>query len=456
MKRLSAFASATAVAIILSGAPALAQEAAVPPVAAPAAAPAESAADTAQFLKPYGAASETCRAALERAAILSSQGKWKSAFQAIDDFDKGNVDPFALAMKISLVLRGAIRTDMDRSFSLADLEEGQDLETLRNSEGDYAPFAFDPPALADAQAAKGISAPGILSKELGDYYYDVIGRFSGHWSIADDEILKKAVEQYAKAYGAGVFDRVSLVNQAESLVRLDRGDESDPLFNEAIALDPKNAKIHYSYALSLRYRGKKTEAIVEVDKAIEGYGEDSSRIDAIALGARTAAELGDGAKAEGYYALTDKFYPGSPTSGILRHMIAVQTGDKAAAAAAADGLVPRYGSNPNVVRSLVSTWFAAGDNAEARDFLDRNIAKSTDDMTIGTLDFYLAVLLSQEGTSDENKAGALKALDAAEAHFKVALSPDNEVFGVIADIRNSLRPPAPAAGATAPTGSAAK
>ena len=136
-------------------------------------------------------------------------------------------------------------------------------------------------------------------------------------------------------------------------------------------------------------------------------------------------------------------------------MIAVQTGDKAAAAAAADGLVLRYGSNPNVVRSLVSTWFAAGDNAEARTF-DRNIAKSTDDMTIGTLDFYLAVLLSQEGTSDENKAGALKALDAAEAHFKVALSPDNEVFGVIADIRNSLRPPAPAAGATAPTGSAAK
>jgi len=452
MKRFSAFASAAAVAIVLYGAPALAQEAAPPPAAAPA----ESAADMAQFLKPYDAASAACRAVLERAAILSSQGKWKSAFQAMDDFDKGNLDPFALAMKISLVLRGAIRTDMDRSFALADLEEGQDLETLRNSEGEYAPFAFDPPALADMQAAKSISAPGILSKELGDYYYDVIGRFSGHWSIGDDEILKKAVEQYAKAYGAGVFDRVSLVNQAESLVRLDRGDESDPLFNEAIALDPKNAKIHYSYALSLRYRGKRTEAIVEVDKAIVDYGEDSSRIDAIALGARTAAELGDGAKTEAYYALTDKYYPGSPTSGILRHMIAVQMGDKAAAAAAADGLVPRYGSNPNVVRSLVSTWFAAGDNAEARDFLDRNIAKSTDDMTIGTLDFYLAVLLSQEGASDEDKAGALKALDAAEAHFKVALSPDNEVFGVMADIRNSLRPPAPAAGATAPTGSAAK
>ena len=270
MKRLSAFASATAVAIILSGAPALAQEAAVPPVAAPAAAPAESAADTAQFLKPYGAASETCRAALERAAILSSQGKWKSAFQAIDEFDKGNVDPFALAMKISLVLRGAIRTDMDQLLRPCRPRAGTGLGDSPEQRRGLRSFRLRSPGpRRGMQAAKGVSAPGILSKELGDYYYDVIGRFSGHWSISRRGDTRKGRRAIREGLGAGVFDSASLVNQGETLVRLNRGDESDPCSRMAIALDPRDAKIHYSYALSLKSRGKKTEAIVEVDKAIK-------------------------------------------------------------------------------------------------------------------------------------------------------------------------------------------
>jgi tetratricopeptide (TPR) repeat protein len=447
MRRSSALASAAAVFLALSGAPALAQGAAARPAAPPPALSAEASAAIARFLEPYAAASAACRAVLKEAATLSFEGKWKSAFQAVDDFDKDNADPFALAMKTSLVLRGAVRTDMDRAFGLADLEQGQDLESFRNSQGDYSPIAFDPPALADAQAAKGVAAPGILSKELGDYYFDVAGRFSGKWAISDDEILAKIAEQYAKAYGAGVFDGASLVNHAETLVRLNRGDDSDPIFKAAIALEPKDASVEYRYALSLEYRGKKAEALVEVDKAIAEYGEDQSRIDAIALGARNAAELGDDAKAQTYYALADKYYPDSPTPGILRQMTAVQTGNDAAAAAAADGLVPLYGSNPNVVRTLVSSWYAAGDPAAARAFLDRNIAKSADDLTIGTLDFYLAVLLSQGDPSDADKAAALRALDEAETHFKAKLGPDNQVFGVIAEIRGSLQP-APGPGET--------
>src|SRR5208337_1503232 len=242
-------------------------------------------------------------------------------------------------------------------------------------------------------------------------YFDVAGRFSGKWAIGDDEILAKIVEQYAKAYGAGVFDGASLVNHAETLVRLNRGDESDPIFKAAIALAPKDASVEYRYALSLEYRGKKAEALVEVDKAIAEYGEDQSRIDAIALGARTAAELGDDAKAQTYYALADKYYPDSPTPGILRHMTAVQTGNDAAAAAAA-----------------------------ARAFLERNIAKSAADLTIGTLNFYLAVLLTQEDPAEADKADALRALDEAEKHFKAKLGPDNQVFGVISEIRGSLQP----------------
>ena len=188
MRRPSALASVAALLMALSGAPAPAQGAAAQSAdAAPPDLAAARSAAISRFLEPYAAASAACRAAIEQAATLSSAGKWKSAFQAMDAFDKDNADPFALAMKTSLVLRGAVRTDMDRSFGLADLEEGQDLETLRNSQGDYAPIPLDPPALAQVQADKGVEAPGILSKELGDYYLDVAGRFSGKWSIGDDQ-----------------------------------------------------------------------------------------------------------------------------------------------------------------------------------------------------------------------------------------------------------------------------
>ena len=216
-------------------------------------------------------------------------------------------------------------------------------------------------------------------------------------------------------------------------------------------LEPKSANVFYSYAMSLSFRGKKTEALAEIDKAIEFYGEDSTRINAIALGARTAAELGDDAKVQRYYALADEDYPDSPTPGVLRHMVAIETGNKSAASDAADSLVSAYGSNPNVIRTLISTWYSAGDATAARDFLQRNIAKGGEDLTVATLNFYLVVLLSQGSPSDEDRAVALKALDEAEARFKTVFGPENQVYGVITDMRASLQPkapdPAPGAGA---------
>jgi tetratricopeptide (TPR) repeat protein len=449
MKRFAVLASAAAaLALALSCASAPAKVAAPAPVpaalpATPAAAPAS---EISAALKPYAAATQAGRAALEKAATLSSQGKWKSAYQALEDFDAADADPFALAMKTSIFLLGAVRSDMNLSFSLVDLEEGQDVETLRNEEGDYTLMDFDPQALADAQAAKGVAAPGILSKELGDYYYDVFARFAGQWAMSDEDILGRIAENYGKAYGAGIFDAASLSNHAETLVRLNRGDDSLPIFRKAIELDPKSAKLLYGYAVSLAFSGKKAEALAELDEAIAAYGDDSDKVGAIALGAKTASELGDDARAQGYFALADAAFPESPTPGVVRHMVAVETGRKGEAILAADGLIAAYGSNPNVVRSLISTWYSAGEAATAREFLERSIAKGGGDMTVATLDFYLAVLLSQDSPSAEDRAAALAALDGAESRFQAALGPDNEVYGIIAEIRASLQSPAPADG----------
>ena len=462
MMRLAALLTTIALLAALSCVPVMAQDAPAAPAGPDASAapeapttPSAPAIDVVAFLKPYADAPQASHDALKKAADLIALGKWKSAFESLDDFDKANVDPFALAMKTTLMLQGAIRTDMHRSFGLVDLEAGQDLESLRNSEGTYEPIAFDPSALADAQAAAGVAAPGILSKVLGDYFYDVLGRFSGQWALSDDDIMAKVVDNYSKAYDAGVYDGASLLKYAESLVKSNRGDESDAVYRKAIRLDMKNANIRYSYAMGLTYRGKKAESLVETDKAIEYYGEAPEKINAIALGARTAAELGDGDKTQAYYAIADKDYPGSPTPGLLRHMVSIESGDDAAAESAAEGLVAAFGSNPSVIRGLISSWYSAGQVEAARDFLVKSIVTGGDDMTVGNLNFYLAVLISQNPPTDEDKETALKALDEAEAHFKTALGPDSEVFSVIAQVRESLQPQAPDASASGEAGAPA-
>jgi Uncharacterized protein conserved in bacteria containing a divergent form of TPR repeats len=399
---------------------------------------AEPLADSLRF---YSSASKDCAAALQKSAALADAGKWRSAFGALEDYDATNADPYALAMKTSLVLRGAVRTDRHRAFGLADIVEGQTLESLRQGAGDYEEIPLDPPALAAAQAAAGVAKPGILAKELGDYYCDVIARFSGQWFLADDQVVARAIDEYRAAFDLGAYDAASLRNYAEALVRGDRAEESEPIYRKAIELDGGDAELRFSFAMSLVYRGKKAAALPEIDAAIAAYGGDSDKINAIALGARTAASLGDAARAEGYYASAEKAFPHTATAGILRHMIAVESKDAVAAADAADATVAAYGSNPNVVRALVSAWVATGDSAAARAFLERNIAKDGDDLTIGALEFYLAVLLAQGSPSPADRAAALGALDAAASRLKRGIGEggqDNGVFGVIESLRRSL------------------
>lgn len=396
-------------------------------------------------LEAYSGASKECLASVEKASSLAGSGKWRSAYLLLAAFDPENQDPFALAMKISLVLRGELRSERHRAFALADLDEGQSVEALRRSAGDYELFAFDPPVLAAALASSGAAKPGILSKELGDYYCDLLSRFSGQWFLGDEELLALAIAEYAEACAAGACDEASLARYADALVRADRAEEALPVYRRAIGLDGADGALRYGYARCLVYLRKNAEALPEIDAAIAASGAGSQRLDAIALGARAASELGDELKAESYFALAEKSSPGSAAPGLMRHMIAVETGRKAAADAAADGLVPLFGFDPAVVRALLSTWYAGGDAPSARAFLERNIAKDGDDLTLGVLEFYLAVVLLQDSPSAADKASALEALGSAETRLKAGAAsglafggPDEGLLATIAGMKRSL------------------
>jgi tetratricopeptide (TPR) repeat protein len=412
-------------------------EAAVDPIAAAAAA-ANYATSTLEPLAAYSGASAESAAAIGRAYDLACLGKWRSAFDSLRAFDSQGKDPFVLAMEIDLMLGGALRSDLHTSFALQDLAVGETVDGLRGREGEFELFPFDPPALAEAQAKAGVAIPAVLSKALGDYFYDVISYFAGQWTLPDEEIAEKCMDGYAKAYAAGAFDLESLSRLSQLLLKAGRNAEAEPVIRSAIERSPDDPDLRLNLAICVISEGRKEEGMKILNEAIVAYGDSPSRLQALAVAARTSAELGDIAGSDRYLLALAQAMPDNPTPGLLRHMIAVERGWAMAANAAADALAKQYASSPQVVRTLVSTWYGQGQIAEAKAFLERSIAGSADEAGAATLNFYLAVLIGQDAATDEDRVLALAALDKAEAGFKQSAASGDEVFGAIAELRASI------------------
>lgn len=403
----------------------------------------------------FSGASPAFRAELGRSLALAAQGKWRSAFDVLAAFDPKNADPYALAAETKIVLEGYIRSDMHRSFALKDLAEGDEIMALRasNEQGDL--FAFDPQALEDAQASAKAPAPAVLMKELGDYFYDVQARWSGQWLLADEAIYQKSLEYYEKAYAGGAFDSGSLQNHAEILLRFDRAAEAEPLFAKAVVLDPKNAAAAYNYAICLLSIDKLGPALDQLDRAISLMPSERERFDAISTAARAAASGGDAAREEGYLVMAETLMPDDPSPGLLRHFIAIEQGNSAAASKAGDTLMQKYSASPGVIRALVSAWYKADKMADARVFLERTIASKTDEESLGALKLYLSILYVQGEPSEADRLKALDLLSQAEAHMQKVMPPGSDVFQAIGSVRTQIESLAKTAGPVAPQGDAA-
>jgi Flp pilus assembly protein TadD len=386
----------------------------------------------------YAAASPECREVLLVALAHAVEGRWSSAFEALNAFDPDDADPYALAMKTSIAISGFAQSARHLAFGFKDLEEGEDLETLRASGIEYGLTELDPPAMADAQEKAGKTSPPVLSKALGDYYYDVYSRFEGQWLLGDEEIGSRSVANYERALSAGLFDRDSLMNHAEMLMRISRAAESEPLYRRVLEIEPGNPTASYNLAMSYFLSDRKAEGLDQLDAAIGLIPQPEQRFEAIAVGARTAMEFGDDGRYESYLARADEEFPENPSPLMLRHALSIERGDDEAADRAADALMDKWASDPTIVRAIVSSWYNAGEADAAYAFLRRSIEGTTDDMEIGTLQFYLAVLLVQDETGEEAKAKAVALLDEAEAHMSKVFDPEEQVFAVIDMIRRQI------------------
>ena len=248
---------------------------------------------------------------------------------------------------------------------------------------------------------------------------------------------------------------MALRKHAELLFKSGDAGSAEALYRASLLLDPKDPAAHCGLAEVLAGQKKGAEALVEVDAAIATSGSDlENRFNAYVLGARTARENGDAARSTAYLDKADADFPEEPAPGLVRVLLAVQNGAAEAGSAAADKVYARFPNSPYVVRSLLSIWLQGTDMKAPEDFLDRGIAaQAANPENLAVLQFYKALFFAQtKGEASHPEALAL--LDQAEANFKKVYKDDNEVFGVIAQIRQELTA-VPAATAPAASDSAA-
>lgn len=399
------------------------------------------------------------RGAIAAAEGLVSRGKWLSAWTVLSEFDAANANPFILAEKIRVALDGYAQTTLHLVFGFVDLAEGENLEMARFNAVEIAePVEFNPGDLAKAIEEKGEAIPPFLSLKLGDYYYTVWNTYQGQWLLSDEEILGMGVEGYERALAYDTYSAQSLGRQSEMLIALQRYDGAESAIAKALELEPENNALTLRLAEVYYSTGRYAEVYPLADKVIGAATDDNELNDGYVVGIKTGLATTDKEALEKYISGLEKSFPADYMPGLIRHLAAVQLGDGGAADAAADVVTEAFPGDPDVIRSLVSTWLSANDPDSGFRYLERSIAKAPLDDAMAALYFYKALLAGEVAMAPEDLTGALADLATAEEYFKKSYPEGHEVFAMIEEIRvqwnESINPPRTEESAAAATESA--
>jgi tetratricopeptide (TPR) repeat protein len=431
------------------------------PVVLPAAAPAP---ELAPFFKDAPAA---IQGAYKNAEDFIVQGKWLSAWQAMAAIDPDNQNGYALAEKIRIAIDGYAQTNMHMAFGFVDLKPGEDIASVRTGGTAKANSVnFDPKTLAKAIEDKGGEMPAVLSLELGNYYYTVWKEYQGQWVEDDNAILADGTTAYERAFAYETWTVNSLDKQSEMLVTLQKFDGAVNVLNKAIELSPNNPALMIRLADAYAGLGKMDENYKEVDKVLAATSDPQTRYDAYVSAVKAGLSAKDKISLEKYVSGLEKDFPTEYLPGLIRHLVAVKLGDSAAADAAADAVTAAFPGNPEVIRSILSTWLNEQNSDSGFKYLDRQIAKSgQEDTTMAALYFYRSLLDAEVSATKESYTTALADLGKAEAFFqsakspdgKPAYAPDNAVYSTIDNLKkqwtdalNALSTPAATTTTTAP------
>ncbi len=401
----------------------------------------------------YADASSQAKQVIDASHLLQSQGQWSKAWNLLAAFDPDNQDGYVLAEKINLAMTGNVANGMYISFGFVDLADDQTLDQARANPPEKAnTVAFNPLDAADALEKSGAALPPVLSYELGNYLYAVNKDYGDNWIQDSQTTQTKAVENYDRALSYDTYTEQSLLNHAELLIGLQKYDAAETVLNKAIAAYPNNQNFTVTLASAYNDQGKFDQVYPLVDAIIAKPETTNTTYNAFIEAIKAGLNANDEQKTDSYAEAMVARFPDEYVPMLIQHLIAVRRGTTDKANAIADDVTAKFKVDPNIVRSLLSTWLNANDAKAGFDYLNRSLDKyQSNDSAAGNLMFYRALMYAQTAQSNDDLKLALADLNEAEKRFGTVYEKDNQVFQAIGQLRDEwtqqLAQPAPDASA---------
>ena len=395
---------------------------------------------------------------IAKAEELTWDGQWLSAWKILEITDPNNRDPYMLAKKIRTMLDGNTSLDLFQGFSIANMPPDGDWEAACEAgtlDEDY--FDFDPHSAVQALLKRDVKVPPVLAAALGDFYYSAYYDYDDSSFLSLDEIRDNALHWYDIANENFVLVELeSIMHYAELLMDAGRADEAVSILEDETEWEPEDTELRQKLVDAYIATGDDSSAFSELDWLI---GKAASNEDAREFYHRAfelALKIQDQQALNRYLAAFEKKYPNDWLAGLVRHRVAVQTGNYMAAQTIADGLMKQFPLNTELLEGLLSNWLDYlnynSTIAEAGlAFLDRwVVASQWNPVALGTYCLYRSLyryLIVQSWPSSYMKniaiQNALTDLNVAEMNLSVARNTLSEegkaLLDMIPDFRNELQ-----------------
>ena len=395
---------------------------------------------------------------IAKAEELTWDGQWLSAWKILEITDPNNRDPYMLAKKIRTMLDGNTSLDLFQGFSIANMPPDGDWEAAFEAgtlDEDY--FDFDPHSAVQALLKRGVKVPPVLAAALGDFYYSAYYDYDDSSFLSLDEIRDNALHWYDIANENFVLVELeSIMHYAELLMDAGRADEAVSILEDETEWEPEDIELRLQLIDAYIATGKNSGAFSELDRLIEMTPSNEDAREFYHRAFELALKIQDQQALNRYLAAFEKKYPNDWLAGLVRHRVAVQTGNYMAAQTIADGLMKQFPLNTELLEGLLSNWLDYlnynSTIAEAGlAFLDRwVVASQWNPVALGTYCLYRSLyryIIVQSWPSSYMKniaiQNALTDLNVAEMNLSVARNTLSEegkaLLDMIPDFRNELQ-----------------
>ena len=366
---------------------------------------------------------------IQIAEQLIESRQYHSAFELLNS--STNNSSVIVAKQVDILINYFVTSIMHTMFALKDLEPGEDLDELRQSSGEFDMVLFDPPKVIEP-LLKNNPNDGILTKALGDYYYDAQNRYGDDWLIPVEEALKKAYENYEISINSGYEDFLSYGNAAHYLLTIQENEKAARYLIRSIELNKDYANTHYNLAYAYIQLGKINKAVKEAGISAEMYNDRKYKYDAYIMAARLSFDLEKIEDSIRYFNNARAIFKDSyePINYLMKLYLNVKQIDNANIMA--KELFVMYPKNPTAYKMIMQNYNDSGFLDKYVEFLSSLVPLYSDIEILANIFLYKGFALKSLGQIDEG----IIYLKKAENSFKKVFETDHQVFTEIKRIMN--------------------